>query len=195
MNMSNNQAHPSASVIAALLEQLQILKEILGSLKQPQQHLGLINAVPGEMRIYCNRQHGGLWYTLENSEPRNLDAKAVRGYLKKLEFEKVTRRDKESCKLIAWLDCGDRMARLECGSETLFCKGILSAIAALSVETLKQPIAIAPQPGNDESVLFAQIFDHAGARIITSWDETTEWKAVAQQAIANVNELTPAERF
>jgi hypothetical protein len=179
--------------LGLLIEQLQTLKEILSALQSPPT-LGLLDNVPGTLFIYCNRDRcpGALWYTLDSdSHPVELPAKAIRGYITDLRFEEVERRGKKTHKLYLTLDCGDQSARLECGHTSVFAKGILSAIASLDPEQLSMPIAIAPAPGSDESVLLANLFQ-GNERIFAAWDEQTDWRQIAAQAIANVRSLHPA---
>jgi hypothetical protein len=179
--------------VAALVETVEILREILAALQpSAKTQLGLLDAIPGWLTIYCNRDRcpGALWYVLENGEPTELTAKAVCGYLKDLTFEQVERRGKSVHKLHLFLDCGDRVARLECGHDSVFAKGIMTAIASMSLEQLSQPITVAPSPGSEESVLLSNIFS-GGDRVIAGWDSETDWRSVAQQAIANVRALHP----
>ncbi|MCP6758416.1 MAG: hypothetical protein NHB32_06460 [Fischerella sp. CENA71] len=171
----------TAQLIAALQRHEQLLQHILNALDKPQ--LGL-HSNAGSIKIYCNRQHGHLWYTLTNSEPTAVCASALTGYLRELKFEQTKRRGKPCHKLLAFIQ-GDRPYILESGHDSHFTKGLLSAIASLTPQQLMQPITISPQAGDDDKVLFVRIW--AGCEYVKAqYSEDTDWRATAKQAIAVV---------
>ena len=177
--MTMNQV--SAQILASLTQQQQLLEKILSALSKPQ--LGLHNDA-GICKIYCNRQHSSLWYTLTNGEPIPVTATALTGYLKELRFEQTERRGKLCHKLIATIQA-DRVFLLESGYDTHFSKGMLAAVALLAPRQLLQPITIQPQPGDDDSVLFCRIW--CGTECVkVSYDESVDWREIAKRAIANV---------
>ncbi|MHC5827598.1 MAG: hypothetical protein ACYT04_69885, partial [Nostoc sp.] len=67
----------TAQLLASLTKQQQLLSLILDSMNKPK--LGL-HSEAGSCKIYCNRQHGSLWYTLNNGEPIAIAATALTGY-------------------------------------------------------------------------------------------------------------------
>jgi hypothetical protein len=169
----------NADLLAALMRQEELLKQLVASINKPK--LGL-HSEAGSSKIYCNRQHGGLWYTL-NGEPSLVTATALTGYLKELRFENTERRKKETCKLLITVQA-DRTYILESGYDTHFSKSILAAIATLTPQQLYSPITLQPQPGTtDESVLFCRVW--VGSELImASYNEQTDWRVTSQQAIA-----------
>ncbi len=180
--MQSLTSRESDHTIALLREQNALLMNILGALTKPK--LGLHSDNPGGMKIYCNRQHGSLWYTLQNGEPVPVQATALTGYLRRLSFETCTRRNREVSKLLITIQ-GDIPYVLECGSDTQFCKGILAAVASLSPNQLSNLLTISPQPGDDDKVLFARVFI-GGQLILTKYSEDSDWRDIAKQALANV---------
>jgi hypothetical protein len=168
----------NSELLAALMRQEELLKQLVAAINKPK--LGL-HSEAGNCKIYCNRQHGGLWYTL-NGEPNDVPQTALTGYLKELRFENTERRKKETCKLLITMQA-DRTYILESGYDTHFSKSLLSAIATLRPEQLYAPVTLQPQPGTtDESVLFCRVW--IGSELIKApYGEETDWKATARQAI------------
>ncbi|MBW4456619.1 MAG: hypothetical protein KME55_30255 [Nostoc indistinguendum CM1-VF10] len=169
----------TSDLFAALMRQEELLKQLVAAINKPK--LGL-HSEAGNCRIYCNRQHGGLWYTL-NGEPSDVPQTALTGYLKELRFENTERRKKETCKLLITMQA-DRTYILECGYDTYFSKSLLTAIATLTPEQLYSPITLQPTPGtSDESVLFCRVW--VGSELVmASYNEQTNWQEIWEQALA-----------
>jgi hypothetical protein len=168
----------TAQLLASLVQQTQLLSQILDQLKQPK--LGLTDT-PSTLWIYANRSNNCAWYTMQGGEVEPVKQSALTGYLQELKFEKVERRGKEMIKLQTFIKA-DRLYCVESGYDSHFSKGLLSAVATLTPEQLKQPITIAPQPGSDESVLFCRMF--VGSEPVRStYDEQTDWRAISRSAI------------
>lgn len=172
-----------ADILAsALADQTAVLQEIRDRLSAPK--LGLHDAA-GPLRVYANRQHGGLWYRLDaNLQPIIIHETALTGYLRSIEFPRVERRGKEVVKLQITIE-GDRLYLVECGHDSHFSKGFLATVATLNPDQLKQPITLSPAPGQDESVLFCRVF--VGQQLIKApYDDETNWKLTAQAALSVV---------
>lgn len=169
----------NAELLAALMRQEELLKQLVASINKPK--LGL-HSEAGSCKIYCNRQHGGLWYIL-NGEPSDVPQTALTGYLKELRFENTERRKKETCKFLITIQA-DQTYILESGYDTHFSKSLLTAIATLTPEQLYSPITLQPTPGTtDESVLFCRVW--VGSELVmASYNEQTEWREVSKQALA-----------
>jgi hypothetical protein len=172
----------TAQLIASLTRQEALLKKLLAVLDKPK--LGLHNDA-GTCKIYCNRQHGHLWYCLDSDRnPQPILESALTGYLKDLRFEQTERRGKPCHKLLATI-AADRVYILESGYDTHFSKGLLMALATLSPQHLAHPITIQTQPGDDDSVLFCRVW--TGSQLVKSpYGEETDWREVAKRAIATV---------
>ncbi len=169
----------TSELFALLMRQEELLKQLVAAINKPK--LGL-HSEAGSCKIYCNRQHGGLWYTL-NGEPSDVPQTALTGYLKELRFENTERRKKETCKLLITMQA-DRTYILECGYDTHFSKSLLTAIATLTPEQLYSPITLQPTPGtSDESVLFCRVW--VGSELVmASYNEQTNWQEIWEQALA-----------
>ncbi|AUB35484.1 hypothetical protein COO91_01364 [Nostoc flagelliforme CCNUN1] len=170
----------TSDLLAALMRQEELLKQLIASINKPK--LGL-HSKAGNCKIYCNRQHGSLWYTLNNSEPSAIGQTALTGYLKELRFENTERRKKETCKLLITVQA-DRTYILESGYDTHFSKCILAAIATLTPQQLYSPITLQPQPGTtDENVLFCRVWVESQL-VMASYNEQTNWQEIWEQALA-----------
>ena len=169
-----------------LLQQVQetnyLLRQLLAQASKPK--LGFCDA-PNLFWIYANRSNNCLWYTLKSgSEIVPIEHDAITAYLEEIKFEKVTRKNKEITKLRVFLR-GDRQYCIECGHDTNFAKGLLCAIASLSLEkVLAHPITITPQPGDDGDVLFCRCF-YQDEVIFASYSEETNWRDIAIKAKSN----------
>ena len=182
------QAIETAQLLAALAQQNQLLIQILDRLKQPK--LGLVET-PSTLWIYANRSNNCPWYTIRDGEASPVLQSALTGYLSELKFEKVERRGKETIKLQAFIKA-DRPYCVESGYDSHFSKGLLSAVAMLTPEQVKQPITIAPQPGSDESVLFCRVFI-GSEPVRATYDEETDWRSVSQQAMSKFQNSAPTQ--
>ena len=177
----------NAELLSALMRQEELLKQLVAAINKPK--LGL-HSEAGSCKIYCNRQHGGLWYKL-NGEPSDIPQTALTGYLKELRFENTERRKKETCKLLITMQA-DRTYILESGYDTHFSKSLLTAMpaatrsgnATLTPEQLYSPITLQPTPGtSDESVLFCRVW--VGSELVmASYNEQTNWQEIWEQALA-----------
>lgn len=167
------------------MENLELLTSILSELNKPT--LGFHDNV-GLIYVYCNRQHGFNWYTLNSDQrPQAINHKGLTGYIKGLRFDKVERRGEETHKLLTTVEA-DRTYILESGYTSHFSKGMLAAIANLTLEQLKSPITIQPQPGDESTVLFCKLWSGL-QEIKSAYDQNTNWREVAQVAIALVKSL------
>jgi hypothetical protein len=191
-------------LLLALQTQLQFLQELpqlvstavaeaVAEAIAPKQTLGFGSAPKAEVWIFCNRDKGGLWYLLDNqSQSVNIEHSALTGYIRKVEFKKVIRRDKEVDKFYCIIE-GDQRYILESGSSVHFTKGILSAIAEMSEEQLKQPISIVPSASTqNEEVLFANIYQNE-KQVFAPYNDQTDWRAVSIKAIKALRAINPQE--
>ena len=174
----------NTQLLTALNRQQQLLEMILSSLDKPK--LGLHNDA-GICKIYCNRHNGCNWYTLTNGEPTPVQATALTGYLKAIKFEATERRGKPVHKLLTTI-AADRLYILESGHDSHFSKGLLAAIAQLRPQDLLQPVTIQPSPGDEDSVLFCRVWLGV-EQVRAQYNEETDWREVAKQAIAVVRAL------
>jgi hypothetical protein len=167
----------------ALEKILKELQQLRADLVPTQQKLGFGPVPKSEVWVFCNREKGGLWYSLDSQgQAVNIEHPALTGYIRKLEFTKPVRRGEETDKLNCIIE-GDKLYVLESGAAVQFSKGLLNAIASLSPEALKQPITIVPEPStkNDE-VLFCNIYQ-GDEQVFAPYDEQTNWRKVSRTAI------------
>jgi hypothetical protein len=175
-------------------QQNHLLQQLLDyfSLKAPGK-LGF-GAAPQPAIVYCNRTQSPpyLWYRRINGENHGIEEGSLTGYLRKLEFVMTERRGKETRKLHATIEA-DQTWILECSETSVFAKGLLAAVAALSSEQLHHPIQIVPLPGEDEKVLFCQVWWNGSPVETKPWNSETDFEPIAHRAFQHVKELsTPA---
>lgn len=173
----------------------EILQSIAESLRQiaqakapaSQVKLGFGEAPKSQMYVFCNRKHGGIWYHLDDqSQPVPINDTALTGYIRKLEFKEVVRRNEKSHKLHLYVE-GDRTYVLESSTTSQFSKGVLSALAMATPEQFKRPLTLAPQASTESAeVLFCNIYD-GDQQIFAPYDEVTDFKVVSRTAMNNVN--------
>ncbi|BDA71766.1 hypothetical protein CAL7716_059320 [Calothrix sp. PCC 7716] len=176
-----------SGLVALLNRQEKLLTEIRDSLNKPK--LGLHNDA-GACKIYCNRQHGSLWYTLTDKIANPVNESALTGYLKELKFEETERRGKPTYKLLTTI-AAQRVYILESGDDSHFTKCLLSAIASLAPSQLSLPITISPQPGDDDKVLFCRVW--IGSEYVKApYSEDTDFQAIGDKAIALVRNASRA---
>ncbi len=148
-----------------------------------QQTLGFGSAPKSQVYVFCNRKNAGIWYTLDSqSQPVNIEAQALTGIIRKLEFKETVRRNEKSHKLHCYIEA-DQLYVLEGSATAHFSKGLLSAIAFLSPEQLKEPITIVPQPSTENAeVMFCNVY-LGNKQIFAPYDEQTNWKRVSRFAL------------
>lgn len=162
----------------------------------PKQTLGFGAAPKNFVYVFCNRNQGGIWYTLnEQNQPVNIEHLALTGYVRKLEFAKVKRRGSDVCKLHFTIEA-EQTYILESAYDSNFSKGLIKAIAFLSPAELCQPITIVPQPSAQTAeVLFCNVYQ-GNKQVFAPYDEHTVWKEVGRAAIDAVRAANPeAERL
>jgi hypothetical protein len=136
--------------------------------------------------VYCNNQKASNWYQVVNDKPVAYEHNSLTGYLKCLKAVKVVRRNQEQWKLHVSIQA-DRAYILEMGVDSHFAKGLLSAIAALEPDDLKQPFTVEAQPGDE--AFFCACYS-AGVPIEAKYDKRTDFKLVAKIAMNLVNQET-----
>jgi hypothetical protein len=166
---------------------LQELQQLRADLAPANQSLGFGPAPKSEVWVFCNREKGGLWYSLASQgQAVNIEHPALTGYIRKLEFTKPVRRGEETDKLNCIIE-GNKRYVLESGAAVQFSKGLLNAIASMTPEALKQPITIVPEPSTkNEEVLFCNVYQ-GDEQVFAPYDEHTNWRQISRNAIDAVN--------
>lgn len=148
-----------------------------------KQTLGFGPAPKSQVYVFCNRKNGGVWYTLNSqSQSVNIEHPALTGIIRKLEFKETVRRGEKSHKLHCIIEA-DQLYVLEGSATAHFSKGLLSAIAFLAPEQLKQPLTIVPQPSTENGeVLFCNLYQ-GDKQVFAPYDDQTNWKLASRAAI------------
>lgn len=154
--------------------------------KAPQQLLGFGPAPKGQVWLFCNRKHGGVWYVLnDQSQPVIIEQQALTGYIRSLEIKETVRRNEKLFKVHFTIEA-DQVYVLESSPKAHFSKGFLSAIALITPDSLRQPITIVPQASTENGeVLFCNIYQE-NQQVFAPYDDATDWKRVSKTATNNV---------
>lgn len=146
-----------------------------------QQKLGF-GPSPRPQTIYLNRQYPEcLWYFWDHaaSKQQPIEHESLTGYLTQIEIKEKEFRGKTDIKLNFHLRC-DRAYKIEVGLDTLTAKSLLSGL--MKVTDFTQPITIAPEPGDTDTVVFGKIAID-GEIIYAPYPEDTIWPDILQALI------------
>lgn len=136
--------------------------------------------------FYINavRCSGYLWYEVPpEKEPIPFKQDSFVGYLLRINSPDVSRREKEVKKFHLYMESEDGVVfRFEAGWGSQTAKSIISVIAALTPEQIKQPIKLSPYLGTDKSVVFIDI-QVGGEKIFAPYNKQTDWDALYQVAL------------
>jgi hypothetical protein len=174
---------PEAQALAAIAHHVGRIADAQSPAKQT---LGFGPAPKSQVYVFCNRGNGGIWYTLDSeSKPVIIEHQSLTGYIRKLEFKETVRRNEKSHKLHCYIEA-DQLYVLEGSATAHFSKGLLSALAFLTPEQLKQPITIVPQPSTENAeVLFCNLY-LGDKQVYAPYDDQTDWKLASRAAIDGV---------
>jgi hypothetical protein len=170
-----------------IAQQNGLLQQLIDVLQQKRQ-LGFGES-PRPKYIYCNRSQGGLWYFLSEDgqrSPQPIPHQALTCMVEKLELKQVERRGRDTWKTHLHVQA-DRPYILEAGYDSNFSRSLLSALAAMTPQQLQRSITIEVQAAESEEVLFCRVYADGGELVFAPWDTQTDWRKVAQRAIANID--------
>jgi hypothetical protein len=166
-------------------QQNTLLQQLIGLLQIDRQTLGFTES-PRPRYIYANRSNNCAWYWINDArEVVPIEKTALTCLIRKLEFETVERRGKDTIKLRLHVQA-DRPYIIEAGHDSHFSNGLMSALAVMHPEQLRQPITIEAQAADSEEVLFCRVYT-SGELVFAPYDEQTDWRTVSKRAIANAN--------
>lgn len=157
------------------------LHRIADALAQREHPLGF-GPSPGRKFVFVNRRQGYNWYHLgHDGSPMPITEPAISGYVCGLELSQVQRNGQEVAKLRLHLRA-DQHYVLESGAQTVFSKGLVSALTRLTPDDLLEPLTIEPQAAENGEVLFARVYRH-GEPIYAPWEDDTDFGRLTQQAM------------
>lgn len=137
---------------------------------------------PRPRYIYLNRQYPDcLWYFWDHAgnKPEPILYAALTGILTKIEITDKEFRGKPDTKLDFHLKA-DRAYKIQVGLDTLTAKSLLSALTL--VPDLAQPMTIAPEPGDTDSVVFGKVAID-GEILYAPYAESANWPEILQALI------------
>lgn len=153
----------------------------------------------GIKHVYCNRSKGGLWYVVEDGKEINLEARSfrsVKGGLKGLTLHEAERGGKSTWKLGLILEGDDdQIYRFETGVGSVFCRGMLFAIASMTPEQIEGEIGLNPTPADPakmdsayaKSILYCNMFVNGVEVGSYPGGMDVDWQQLAQQALSLAN--------
>ena len=137
---------------------------------------------PRPRYIYLNRQYPDcLWYFWDHAgnKPEPILYAALTGILIKIEITDKEFRGKPDTKLDFHIKA-DRAYKIQVGLDTLTAKSLLSALTL--VPDLAQPMTIAPEPGDTDSVVFGKVAID-GEILYAPYSESANWPEILQALI------------
>ena len=137
---------------------------------------------PRPRYIYLNRQYPDcLWYFWDHAgnKPEPILHAALTGILTKIEITDKEFRGKPDTKLDFYIKA-DRAYKIQVGFDTLTAKSLLSALTL--VPDLAQPMTIAPEPGDTDSVVFGKVAID-GEILYAPYSESANWPEILQALI------------
>jgi hypothetical protein len=157
----------------------ELLVDILAELRRSRsQPLGFGHP-PKARFIFANRQYNDcLWYFWlgDKNTHEPIEHTALTGTIEKLEIEEKTFRGKPDPKVNLHIRA-DRPYVIQAGFDTLFAKGLLFSLDALSKGELSGVVTIAVEPGETEQVLFCRVY--VGDRsVFAPYEESVNWHQV-----------------
>jgi hypothetical protein len=133
-------------------------------------HLGL-GPSPRPEFLYVSTEHSPSgWHRWDHArgEAVVVAENACTGYLRDVAAVERERRGETKVKLDLTLACGPRVYVVESGIETQFSRSVLAALARLTPRHLRRALCVEVRPGDEDKVVFGDVFDAAsGVRINT----------------------------
>lgn len=171
-------------------DQLADVKKLLGlildELRASKVSLGFQESVLTPVYLNSVKSPGHVWYRIVDGEQIPIKDQAFTGYLTRIERVTETRREKDSEKLHLWMEGkAGALYRFECGWGRQTFKSLISAIASLSPDEIKQPITLYPYVGKDPSVLFVKLYLNRKA-VFSPYGDDTDWDALWSAATQNL---------
>lgn len=173
-------------LVSLLQQQNQLLQALLSD-----KDLGFCNP-PIPRYIYANRQYPEcLWYfwDFQNSKPIPILTTALKGVVTGIRIEEKEFRGKSEPKLQCEV-LADQRYVIVCGFDTLFAKGLLSALATLTKEQINAPIVIAAEPGDTEQVLFCKVYINS-EYVFAPYTPDTDWDLMVSGIVAKLPPSMP----
>lgn len=164
---------PQTQALLAIAQKLDAIAAQLGASDGPE--LGFSDDA-GIRTVYVARENENqsFWYFWDGQSRDDIQENSVVGYIRELEVEKREHSRGVSHKLKVLMDCGKKQYRICSGVHTNFSKGLLSCLASLTPEQIKNhPIRIIPRGGDDPKIVFCSVY-LAGAKIDGVWPQTED---------------------
>lgn len=157
----------------------ELLADILAELRQSRSQQVGFGHPPKPRYIYANRQYNDcLWYFWlgDKNTHEPIEYTALTGTIEKLEIEEKEFRGKPDPKVNLHIRA-DRSYVIQAGFDTLFAKGLLSSLDALSKGELCGVVTIAVEPGETEQVLFCRVYV-SDRLVFAPYEEPVNWRKV-----------------
>jgi hypothetical protein len=178
-----------------------VYEKLLGIERQMNRpSLGFHQGDRGLRYVFCQLTNGNRdgWYELvdtpEGKRPITLGSEFW-GVVENIDFYRATRNNKEVPKFRLWcLTDADRVI-FEAGKDTFFSKTCMAGLSRCTPTQLIQPVRLrsytkeiqeGPNKGDNTLAVSLSFGDGEHGKIDCRWKGSDNWRAIAQQAIANV---------
>jgi len=153
----------------------------------------------GKTVIYCNRKYGSLWYKIVDGRNVNIDSpsfESAKGGLLGLSIYQAERGGKEGWKMALILaDEDDQVYHFETGLSSLFGKGMLWGLSAMTDEQLKGKIGINPTPAdptrtqsrNAGTILYCNMFANRVEMPYFPGGNDHDWREIIRRVLSRCN--------
>jgi hypothetical protein len=131
--------------------------------------------------VFINNKYNCTWYT-KDGEVQPIKEKFLFGLIKSIEFKPRQGEGRPSHHLHCTIEADKRYV-LHTGYDNHFSKGLLAAVARMSIEQLQQPVHIQPQVTGKTTL--CNLHQH-GVLIKSYYNDQSDWKAIAIQSTKNV---------
>jgi hypothetical protein len=127
---------------------------------------------PVARTIYIGNNGDYCWYFWENDRAVPIEGTSLTCTISGVSIENKEYKDVMTRKLLLHVIAGSDGYTIKSSLETVFSRGLLLKLCALSPEELQQPLMIAVKPGKDKTVL-ANLFRGDKSYVQAIWDRET----------------------
>lgn len=155
--------------------------------------LGL-GQIPRPTVLYVGREDGACWYYWDGQKRIPEPLPALTGYLQGLTLRTTDNprfpdRTKASLEIQADKPYQIRTEAAP-GRETTFLKGLLSALDNLDEAQLLEPLTVAVEPGDTETVVLCQLYDPETYQSLRShWEHELDWQTLLHRVMDKLARL------
>jgi hypothetical protein len=126
-------------------------------------------SAPTARIIYIGNNEGCCWYFWENDRAVSIQGSSLNCTISGVSIEDKEYKGQVAKKLLLHVIAGAESYTIKSSLETIFSRGLLLGLCALSPEELRQPLTIAVRAGNEKTV-FANLYREDKSYVKFVWD-------------------------